>query len=94
MLVINPETSMDPVAKQFAAFIPGGADTIKELDSTADMNRVAEIYGQALPAIADNALCVPLTSTIEYAAWNNNIINGYDFCSDSQYVEISGIDLK
>lgn len=94
MTNIYPETSMDPVAKQFAAFIPGGADTIKELDSTADMNRVAEIYGQALPAIADNALCVPLTSTIEYAAWNNNIINGYDFCSDSQYVEISGIDLK
>lgn len=91
---IYPETSMDPVAMQFAEFIPGGADTILELDSTADLNRVAGIYSEILPAIADNALCVPFTNTIEYAAWNNNIINGYEFCSDSQYVEISNIDLK
>lgn len=91
---IYPETSMDPVAMQFAEFIPGGADAILELDSTADLDRVAEIYSEILPSIADNALCVPFTNTIEYAAWNNNIINGYEFCSDSQYVEISNIDLK
>lgn len=91
---IYPETSMDPVAMQFAEFIPGGADTILDLDSTADLNRVAEIYSEILPAIADNALCVPFTNTIEYAAWNNNIISGYEFCSDSQYVEISNINLK
>lgn len=91
---IYPETSMDPVAMQFAEFIPGGADTILELDSTADLDRVAEIYSEILPSIADNALCVPFTNTIEYAAWNNNIISGYEFCSDSQYVEIGNIDLK
>lgn len=92
MTNINPEISADPVAVQFNGYLPEGM--IAELDSTADEDRIREIYDTALNSVADNALCVPVVYTAEYAAWNSEKINGYDFYPDTSYTDVSGIDLK
>lgn len=92
MANINPEISSDPVAAQFNSFIPEGM--IAELDSSSDEDRQQEIYSTVLNAVADNALCVPIVYTAEYAAWNAEKINGYDFYPDTSYTDVSGIDLK
>ncbi len=89
---MDPAVSADPVAVQFAAFLPEGI--VSELDCSSDENRINEIYKTILTTIPDEALCVPFANTVELAAWNSEKINGYEFCSDSQYVEVSGIDLK
>ena len=90
--IMDPAVSADPVAVQFAAFLPEGI--VSELDCSSDENRINEIYKTFLTTIPDEALCVPFANTVELAAWNSEKINGYEFCSDSQYVEVSGIDLK
>ncbi|MGN1136679.1 MAG: ABC transporter substrate-binding protein [Oscillospiraceae bacterium] len=92
MTNINPEISADPVAVQFNSFLPEGM--MAELDSTVDEDRIQEIYDTVLNSVADNALCVPVVYTAEYAAWNLEIINGYDFYPDTSYTDVSGIDLK
>lgn len=92
MANINPETSADPIAAQFNSFIPDGM--IAELDSADDEDRQQEIYSTVLNAVADNVLCVPLVYTAEYAAWNSEKINSYDFYPDTSYTDVSGIDLK
>ena len=43
-----------------------GTDIIKELDSTADLDRVQEIYNQVLTFAADQAVLVPFTSAHQY----------------------------
>ena len=89
---MDPAVSADPVAVQFAAFLP--EEIVSELDCSSDENRINEIYKTIITTIPDEALCVPFANTVELAAWNSEKINGYEFCSDSQYVEVSGIDLK
>ena len=89
---MDPTVSADPVAVQFAEFLPEGI--VSELDCSADESRISEIYNTILTTIPDEALCVPFANTVELAAWNSDKINGYEFCSDSQYVEVSGLDLK
>lgn len=89
---MDPAVSADPVAVQFAAFLPDGI--VAELDCSSDENRINEIYNTILTTIPDEALCVPFANTVELAAWNSEKINSYEFSSDSQYVEVSGIDLK
>ena len=89
---MDPAVSADPVAVQFASFLPEGI--VSELDCSSDERRINEIYKTILTTIPDEALCVPFANTVELAAWNIDKINSYEFCSDSQYVEVSGIDLK
>ena len=89
---MDPAVSADPVAVQFAAFLPEGI--VSELNCSPDENRIKEIYNTILTTIPDEALCVPFANTVELAAWNSDKINSYKFCPDSQYVEVSGIDLK
>ena len=89
---MDPAVSADPVAVQFASFLPEGI--VSELDCSSDESRINEIYKTILTTIPDEALCVPFANTVELAAWNSDKINSYEFCSDSQYVEVSGIDLK
>lgn len=94
MTNINPSTSADPIAMQFAPSIPGGASAIEELNSTSDLERVQEIYEQTLQAIADKCLIVPITYTHEMASWNKEKIESYDYYYDSNYVNVAGINLK
>lgn len=89
---MDPTVSADPVAVQFAEFLPEGI--VSELDCSADESRISEIYNTILTTIPDEALCVPFANTVELAAWNSDKINSYEFSSDSQYVEVSGIDIK
>ena len=78
--------------EKIKAFLPEGI--VSELNCSSDENRIKEIYNTILTTIPDEALCVPFANTVELAAWNSDKINGYEFCSDSQYVEVSGLDLK
>lgn len=91
MTNINPDTSTDPIVKQFASALEGGNAMILELDNTIDMDRIQEIYTKVLGAIADHALLIPISYTREFAAWNSDVITGYEFYSDGQYVCVAGI---
>ncbi|MGL6199160.1 MAG: ABC transporter substrate-binding protein [Lachnospiraceae bacterium] len=91
---MNSATSGDPVLMRASTFFENGDDTIVELNSTADEERVQEIYGEVLGTMADEALVVPISYTCEFAAWNDEIIDSYDFYWDIQYIEIAGIHLK
>ena len=81
---MDPAVSADPVAVQFAAFLPEGITLFSQ----------GEYVAASLTDYPDEALCVPFANTVELAAWNSDKINSYKFCPDSQYVEVSGIDLK
>jgi len=91
---MNPDTSTDPIAVQVASVLEGGNAVITELNSTADIERVQEIYAQLLGMIAEQSLMVPVSYTREFAAWDSDVISGYDFYSDSMYVIVAGIHVK
>ena len=59
-----------------------GTALIQELDSTADLDRVQEIYNEVLNFTADQAVLVPFTSAHQYAAFNSDKIASFTFGSD------------
>ncbi len=89
---INPNSSADPVFAQYAPFI--GQELLTEVDSTADLARVEEIYKTVLTTIADENLAVPLSFTHETFAYNADKVAGYTYGYDSQYVDVASIDMK
>ena len=89
---MNPTVSADFITMQFADFFEDGI--LDELNSTADLGRVQEIYEEILITIADQCLLVPLTRSHELAIWNADVISGYDFCTDTSYIDVSGIHLN
>ena len=88
---MNPAVSVDPLLMQYAAFFEDGI--LDELNSSADMVRVQEIYDHILMTIADQCLLVPLTRSHELGIWNADIISDYDFSVDTSYTDVSGIHL-
>ena len=80
-----------PGSMQVSSALEGGNALILELDSTADLNRVQEIYENVLGTIANQALLIPVSDTREFCVWNSDIITGYDYYPDSRYVCVSGI---
>ena len=93
MTNMNANVSQDPGLFLVSAFLEGGNDLILELDSTSDPERVQGIYAEVLGTLAEQALMVPISYTREYAAWNSNIIAGYDFYSGSRYISVANITL-
>ncbi|MBQ8688179.1 MAG: peptide ABC transporter substrate-binding protein [Ruminococcus sp.] len=89
---MNPNNSADPVMAQYAPFI--GQELLTEVDSTADLARVEEIYKTVLTTIADENLAVPLSFTHETFAYNAEKVAGYTYGYDSQYVDVASIDMK
>lgn len=90
---MNPDTSTDPIAMQFASALEGGNTLLTELESTSGLNRVQEIYTEVLGTISQKALVVPVSFTREFAAWNSKAMAGYNFFFDSQYVNVAGIHI-
>ena len=91
---MNPDIGADPLAQQVGSVLEGGNSLLLELDSTSDLNRVQAIYTEVLSTNADQSVMIPISYSREFAAWNSNIIMGYDFHTDSQYVYVAGIHLK
>lgn len=89
---MNPNNSADPVMAQYAPFV--GQELLTEVDSTADLARVEEIYKIVLTTIADENLAVPLSYTHETFAYNADKVAGYTYGYDSQYVDVASIDMK
>ena len=94
MTNMNPEMMSDPILWQVALTMENGTDTIKELDSTADLERVQEIYSQVLTFAADQAVLVPFTSAHQYAAFNSDKIDAFSFGSDQLFIEIANVEAK
>ena len=94
MTNMNSDVSQDPGLLMISSFLEGGNALILELDSTSDLERVQEIYAEVLGTIADQALLVPVSYTREYAAWDSNIIAGYDFYSGTRYVNVANIHVE
>lgn len=90
---MNPAISADPIAVQFSAFFDDPS-IFEEVDSTADINRVQEIYNEIITTVAEKNLIVPVTFTHETFAYNSDLIAGYTYGYDSQYVDVASIDLK
>ena len=91
---MNPDNSSDPIAALFPTQLSRGKAIILELDSTASEERIKEIYQELLGEIGHQVLAVPLSYTYEFGAWNSNVIDGYNFPSDGQYIHIGDIHLK
>lgn len=91
---MNAEIMADPIARQYSSLFDGGAELIKELDSTADGARVKEIYAYILTTLADNAAYIPLTYSKELGVWNSTLIAGYEASGRVAYVDVSEIKLK
>lgn len=89
---MNPAVSADPLSMQYAGFFEEGI--LDELNATANMERVQEIYDHVLKTIADQCLLVPLTRSHELGIWNSEAIVGYDFYIDTGYTVISNIHMK
>lgn len=94
MTNMNPEMMSDPILWQVALTMENGTDTIKELDSTADLERVQEIYNEVLTFAADQAVLVPFTSAHQYAAFNSDKIDSFSFGSDQLFIEIANVKAK
>lgn len=94
MTNMNPEMMSDPILWQVALAMENGTAIIKELDSTADSNRVQEIYTHVLSFVADEAVLVPFTSSHQYAAFNSDKIADFRFGSDQLFIEITNVTLK
>ena len=94
MTNMNPEMMSDPILWQVALTMENGTDTIKELDSTADLDRVQEIYNEVLTFTADQAVLVPFTSAHQYAAFNSDKIDSFSFGSDQLFIEIANVKAK
>ena len=94
MTNMNPEMMSDPILWQVALTMENGTDTIKELDSTADLDRVQEIYSEVLTFAADQAVLVPFTSAHQYAAFNSDKIDSFSFGSDQLFIEIANVKAK
>ena len=94
MTNMNPEMMSDPILWQVALTMENGTDTIKELDSTADLDRVQEIYNEVLTFTADQAVLVPFTSAHQYAAFNSDKIESFSFGSDQLFIEIANVKAK
>ena len=91
---INPNNSSDPVAMQWAAFFNNG-ETIIELDSTTDPDKIQELYDEILSTVADQCLVVPVSGAHDLAVYNSDKIADYNgSAADPQYVQIYGIALK
>ena len=88
---MNPEMMSDPILWQVALAMENGTALIQELDSTADLDRVQEIYDEVLSFTADQAVLVPLTSAHQYAAFNSDKISGFSFGSDQLLIEIANV---
>lgn len=61
MTNMNPEMMSDPILWQVALTMKNCTETIKELDNTADLNRIQEIYNQVLNFAADQAVLISFT---------------------------------
>ena len=69
-------------------------DSIKDLDSSADLDRVQEIYSELLTFAAYQAVLVPFTSAHQYAAFNSDKIDSFSFGSDQLFIEIANVKAK
>lgn len=90
---MNPNVGADPIAMQFADYFSNSA-ILEEVDSTADLNRVQEIYNEILTTISGENLIVPISYSHETFAYNTDVIAGYTYGYDSNYVDVASIDLK
>ena len=91
---MNPEMMSDPILCRLPLLWKMARTTIKELDSTADLERVQEIYSQVLTFAADQAVLVPFTSAHQYAAFNSDKIDAFSFGSDQLFIEIANVKAK
>lgn len=91
---MNPAVSSDPVFVQCSQLVEGGAALVEELDSTANPDRVEEIYATFFTQIADRAMLVPFSYSHQMAVWNSNRINSYGFNPDTRCMTVADISLK
>lgn len=90
---MNPQTSMDPIVMLMGMNYPEITAMVTELDSTADENRIPEIYKFILTTIADEALTTPLIYTHQLAVYNG-MISDYEFPADANFTSVQNIKVK
>jgi len=93
MINMNPDMMSDPLLAQAAFALEGGKDVIVELESTADMDRVQEIYREILTTTAEQAIFVPISYVHQYAAFNAEKIASFSFGGDPLFIEIKNVEM-
>ncbi len=90
---MNPDLMTDPVLYQVADLLENGKDTLLELDTISDTDRIQAIYDEILTTAADQAVLIPLTYMHQYAAYNTDRINSFSFGSNQLFIEIANVKL-
>lgn len=90
---MNPETSMDPIIMQIGMSRPEIAQSVAELDSSADETRIQEIYDTILTTMAEQCLTTPLVYTHQLAVYNDKV-SDYTFPIDANYTSVQNIKLN
>lgn len=90
---IDPAMSMDPIVLQINEYLPGKADLITEVNSSADEDRIQEIYDTILTTVADECLVTPLYYTRQIVIYNDKVAD-YGFAGDANFTEVQNIKLQ
>ena len=90
---INPATSMDPILMQIGVSQPEIAALVNELDSSADEDRIQEIYSTILATMADQCLTTPLIYTRQLTVYSDTV-SSYTFPTDASFTSVQNIHLK
>jgi nickel transport system substrate-binding protein len=90
---MDPNRTFDPIISQICNYLPGKAELISEVNSTADENRIQEIYNTILTTMADNCLNTPIYYSHQVILYNNKIAD-YEFPGDANFTSIQNIKMK
>lgn len=91
---MNPDLQTDFVAAQAIALIENGKEILRELNATADEEKIQQAYDLILTEINDKAIFIPISYTKELAAYNTSKIEGYTFNGQPANVEVALVKVK
>lgn len=87
-------TVIDNYLAQALADMDNADELIVSLNAMTDAEKIQGVYNTLLQELHDEATIIPLTRVKGMAAYNTEVISGYHFYSQPDYMDVSAITLK
>lgn len=91
---MNSDLQTDFVAAQALALVENGNGILRELNATADENKIRQTYDLILKEVNDKAIFIPISYVRELAVYNSGKIDGYTFNGQPANVEVAAIKMR
>ncbi len=91
---MNSDLQTDFVAAQALSLIENGNDILRELNATADENKIRQTYQLILTEVNDKAILIPISYIKELAVYNGTKIDSYTFNGQPANVAVASVKLK